>query len=718
MRRKFLPYHYHGSALCAVILLLIFVNQGVIAQDIPEQGISSRLTKNFVPTYKEYTFEDSTRSRSVNFSRFEDKKLIFFDNFLDNRHIWTHWTSTGDSILRECIGFKGNYICRGDQNHLVDAFTNMSEGKKVLYSFTPDERTKYSNNLKVPLAKDYVITFNPLSIRQVSKLPGTYYESYNEHTTRIQNKFSDKNFVIETNVETAIGSWGVVFGDRLSERPYYYFVIRPDQAWAFCAVYLQNKAKPVELESGTLSIPSAAVRNVKLQLKDNFAGGFEIEFKINDSFVGRSNITRLPLNSMDIGYRMDHNSIDGNNVLVIKDLSIYEDPVKTYLEEGVTLNGLWKGGLYSNGEKLYDVSIDFSESSDGTLSGRFNYRHVRFEDIRMTKTIRGLRMKNFANFEEITASERGVNNPVMRYSLLGMGNLELLDPDSIRLETYVTNNLHLYGNFDKALTFWSDDIRLGRVNKTTNLRRPEYDNIFEQGNAVIEIENIYFLPNKPDIAEDQSTRQSLDYLARTLQRYLAKYPDRIVLIRGHNDISRRQVLSLMRAFTIKSELIKRGVEGNLFPIGHGHSQRVTGVRGDPRNRRVEIEILDIDSSEYENENLRLKESASAYFINKLPDTYVINTDFSLNPGGEYYILLKNQATNDVFRWEVPNTAGGERQNLRIVRNYRIKEDAIVLEFWLDKVNVLTQSIHNYDSFGFEVKSGTMQIDNINIFAPE
>jgi hypothetical protein len=71
-----------------------------------------------------------------------------------------------------------------------------------------------------------------------------------------------------------------------------------------------------------------------------------------------------------------------------------------------------------------------------------------------------------------------------------------------------------------------------------------------------------------------------------------------------------------------------------------------------------------------------------------------------------------------LRWEIPNIAGGEMQALKIKKRYKIEEDAIMLEFYLDDVRVLTQSLTGYESFGFEVKQGSLTIVNLNIMGPD
>ncbi|MGB0430312.1 MAG: hypothetical protein ACPGLV_07545, partial [Bacteroidia bacterium] len=367
-------------ALVYLVLLLSTAN----AQDEPvlDEGLSSKFTDNFTPEYREYGGSDTTRAISVKFDQFKGRKLVFYDNFIDNRHTWPYWSSLGDSLLQECIGIDNNYICR-DKAPMADAYTNIQDGKKVVACFTPDQMFKYTTQLKV--SKNYVVTFNPLSIKQIDKLPSTYYEGYCEHTTRVHRRFDNENFGIETQIAQAAGNWGVVFGNFDSDKPYYFFQVETDNRWSFFAIYPNNKSNPRKLESGFLPVSYLSVNKVNINLKSNGQGGFKVEFWVNDARAGQANVTRMPMSKLDIGYRLDHNSIDGNNIVIAKDFSVFEMPIETYLEDNIRVTGTWKGVLKRSGENLYNVSAYLNEDHSGFITGRFVYQHAKFTDIRITK---------------------------------------------------------------------------------------------------------------------------------------------------------------------------------------------------------------------------------------------------------------------------------------------------------------------------------------------
>ena len=679
-----------------------------------EEGLSSKFTSNFSPLYKEYTAADTTRTASVRFKHFKGKKLVFYDDFKDNRSTWPHWSSSGDSMLRECIGLDKNYICKGEIGHLTDAYTNMEDGKKLVACFTPDAMFKYSSNIR--LTKNVVVTFNPLSIKKVDKLPSTYYEGFAEHTTRIHQSFDKKDFVIETRVDQCAGSWGVIFGDFDSERPYYYFKVQTDNTWSFYAVYPNSKQEPIELESGYMPVSYLSLEKVGIHLRENGQGGFKVEFWINDARGGGANVTRMPMKALDIGYRLDHNSIDGNNILIAQDLSVYEMAVETYLEDNLKVTGGWHGYLKRGKETIYNVKLNFSEDYSGNISGRIFLSHSKFQDIKITKRFRASREKNIINYEDVTGSIYGIRNKVLKHSILTKGNMELIGPDSIVMSACLASNLHKYGEYDSRLNIHSDQIYLQRIKKTETTRISGHDSI--NTNRLIEIKDIYFLPNSPELSKNASTKQSLDNLARELQRYLANNDNRLLLIHGHTDIGWDQVLSLIRAHSIEGELRKRGVDADIFCIGHGNSMRASAIRGDSRNRRVELEVLALDSCEVSNESLFLRSGTRADLIKRLPDEYVINVQFRLKAEGEYSVIMGPRLRGEPLIWPIPNIAGGEGQALKIVKRYRAKDDAIMLEFWLDDVNVLKQNITSYSSFGLHVKSGELILDNLVISGPE
>lgn len=717
MRENTIPY-LHGIKISLLTGWVVFMCLGQLkAQDSetsPADGLSSKFTNNFSPNYKEYESDDTTRTPSVKFKGFEGKKLIFYDDFRDNRNTWPHWSSSGDSILRECIGLDGKYICKGEIGHLADSYTNMEEGKKLVACFTPDIMFKYSSNIR--LTKNVVVTFNPLSIKKVEKLPSTYYEGYAEHTTRIHRSFDQKDFVIETNVDQAAGSWGIIFGDFDSDRPYYYFKLQTDNTWAFYAVYPNSKAEPIELETGYMPISYLSLKKVGIHLRANGQGGFKVEFWINDARGGAANVTRMPMRALDIGYRLDHNSIDGNNILILRDLSVYEMAVETYLEDNLKVTGAWIGYLKRGKETIYNVRLKFSEDYSGNISGRIHLQHSKFQDIKVTKKFRASREKNIINFEDISGSVSGIKNKVLKHSILTKGSMELLGPDSIVMNACLASNLHKYGEYDSRLNVHSDQIYLRRVKKTETPRVATHDSI--NTNRLIEIKDIYFLPNSPELSKNASTKQSLDNLARELQRYLANNDNKLLVIHGHTDIGWDQVLSLIRAHSIEGELQKRGVKADIFCIGHGNSMRVSAIRGDSRNRRVELEVLSLDSCEVINESLYLRGGTEADLIKGLPDEYVINAQFRLKAGGKYTAVMKSRLRGEPLVWDIPDIAGGERQSLKVVKRYRAKEDAIMLEFWLDGVNVLKQNITSYSTFGLYVDHGELILDNLVISGPE
>ena len=700
-----------------MVLLACNINAKLYAQVDDNEDISADLTKSFKPTYLEFNASDSARNPSVNLYDYRDRKLVFYDNFDDNRHVWPYWTSGSDSIMRTCIGFADRKISRGKKGEFVNGFTNMEQGKKVLFAFTPEENLKYSNNVPVPLVKNYVITFNPLSIKQVSKLPSPYYEGYNEHTVRIHNDFNKKDFFIESNIEQAVGTWGMLFGNTTNMQPYYYFKINADNTYDLFAIYPQRKSDLVPLAAGNLNMPYTDLKNLVIQFKHMAKGGYRLEFFANNTAIGTAAITTMYLSSLDIGYRLDHNSIDGNNILIVDDLAVYEKAVKTYTPKDFTVNGKWHGGLYRNNKQIYKVTLDLNEQKEGKIKGLITFRHVKYNDVAVTKKFVALRDKNIINFEDIEYAQNGISNDVVLFSLLQKGNFEVLNPDSMVMQSFAANNLDKFGDFDPDFDVNSNTIYLSRFNRTVE-EKNDFDELFAASeNYTIEIENIYFHADEAKILENERTTQSLDQLARSLQKYLARNPSSFIIIHGHTDIGAEQILSLTRAFTIKTELMKRGVTADIFCVGHGSSHRLSERRGDAKNRRVELELKQIEHASYHDESIVLNNNASVFFINDLPiSNYAIQSEFKLSPGKQY-VIFKN-LSDGLFKWEIPNTAGGAQQSLRILRRTKKETGEKVLEFWLDEVNVLTQSIHDYKSFGFMVDEGSMDIANINIFSIE
>lgn len=690
--------------------------RGLYGQEtqVLNEGLSSKLTSSFKPAYKEYSSDDTTRTISVKFDQFEGRKLIFYDDFVDNRHTWPYWSSLGDTMIQECIGINNNFICR-DKAAMADAYTNLQDGKKVVACFTPDQMFKYTSQLK--LTKNYVVTFNPLSIKQVDKLPSTYYEGFCEHTTRIHRSFDETNFGIETRIAQAVGNWGIIFGDFDSDKPYYYFQTKTDNSWSFYAVYPNNNEKIVELESGFLPVSYFSLEKVNINLKANGQGGFKVEFWINDARAGQANVTRMPMQNLDIGYRLDHNSIDGNNIILANDLSVYELPVETYLEDNLRLTGTWKGVLMQGKDEIYDVNAVFEEDHSGFITGRFMLRHAKFNDIVVTKKIRAQRSKNIINFEETSGTIKGITNKVLLHSSLLKGNMELYGPDSLIISACLASNLHRYGEFDKRFNLHTDKLYLSRKEKTTfSSKNSAYDSI--NVNRTIEIKNLYFIPNSQEIEEADETKASLDNLARELQRYLASHKNKLLIIHGHIDLGGDEVLSVVRAQTIEAELIARGVDGDILCLGHGSSQRKSAVRGSEINRRVEIEMMQCDSCNVQDGTLYLGAGTKIDLLKSLPDEFRLNAQFKLNPKGKYFVVMEPKAGNERLRWEIPNISGGAMQSLRVKKRFNLEEERLMLEFFLDDVNVLTQSITGYESFGFEIKEGVLELENLNILGPD
>lgn len=709
-------YVQRRVAVCLLSLFLLAIAMPAMAQVESEENndLSSRLTNNFIPSYYEYKSADTIRRPSIRFENFLGKKLIFFDDFSDNRHTWPHWSSLGDSALKECLGIDRNYACPGETGAMTDAYTNMQDGKKVVACFTPDQMFKYTNRVK--LSKNFVVTFNPVSIKRVEKLPSSYYEGYCEHTTRIHRSFEEKDFIIETNIDQAAGHWGMIFGDLDSEKPYYYFKILTDDTWAFYAVYPNNRAKPIELESGAMPVSYQSLRKVKMELKDNGQGGFKVEFWMNDDLrAGAANVTRMPLKSLDIGYRLDHNSIDGNNIVIARDLSVYEIPIETYLRDNIKVTGAWVGTLTRNNDVVYNVKLFMDEDQSGYVSGRIVLNHSKFSDIKITKKFKARRDKNNINFEETSGTFKGVSNGVLLHSMLLKGNIELINPDSLVMDACLTSNLHKWGEFDSRINVHSGKINLGRV-KRQELAGPKYDGV--NIDRLIRIKNLIFLPNSVELSADDATRKSIDNLARELQRYFAEYPDQMLLIHGHSDVGYGQTLSLMRAISIKSELETRGVKVDMLPIGHGHSDRQTAIKGDPENRRVEVQIVKFDACKMVEESLHITSPTEVKLLDNLPDEFILGAQFIQSPDADVQVILEPKGKNDPLVWKIDNTAGGERQHLKIVKRYKAKEDDIMLEVYLDGVRLLSHSITAYSAFSVKVNSGEFVLDNLTIFGPE
>ena len=700
--------------VCAVFLSLFFLSVSAQDGDNGFGELSSKLTDNFSPKYKEYSSKDTTRKLSVKFDDFKERKLVFFDQFIDNRHTWPHWSSMGDSVLQECLGIDNNYICRTQGEHLADSYTDMFDGQKVVACFTPDQMFKYSNQVK--LGKNYVLTLNPLSIKQVSKLPSTYYEGYCEHTTRIHRSFDRTNFGIETEIIQAVGNWGLIFGNFDSERPYYYFKVKTDNSWSFYAVYPNKPAQPIELETGSLPMSYLSIKDVRLEFTDNKNGGFKVEFWLNEIESGKANVTRMPLPFMDIGYRLDHNSIDGNNIVIANKIAVYEKPIDTYLEEDLKISGLWTGVLRRGKEDIYDVKAFFKEDFSGYLLGRLVLTHRKYKDIVISKNIRASREKNIINYEEFSASSTGIKNKAMLHSIFQMGNMELYSPDSIIVDPSLVSNLHRYGEYNPKIKLQGGKIYLSRKNKQKKtITKSEYDSI--NINRLIVIKKLFFVPDLEVLEKSDETVNSLDNLARQLQRYLSGNSNKMLLIHGHTDIGAKQGLSLIRAKSIQRELENRGLNSPIFCIGHGNSKRLIAVRGDERNRRVEVEVVPFDYCTVEDETITMQKGAKIDMLRDLPNEYILTAQFRQTADNKVFINMKPSGDADPIRWQIPNTSGGKMQTLKVKKRYNGERDAIILEFILDDVNRLTMSQSAFSSFGIEVKEGTFRLDNLVIAGP-
>lgn len=695
--------------------ILLFLGLGLIAtaQESEEgkEEINSELTKSFIPTYREYSPQDTARISNVKLPMTEGRKLIFYDNFTDNRHIWSHYQAIDDTLMQICTGFEKTKVCRTKPNSLIDAYTNMENGKKVIFGFTPDVRLRYSNNIPIPLAKNYVVTFNPLSIKQVKKLPSFYYESFNEHTVRIQNSLADKDITIETHVEQAIGRWGLIFGNKLSKDATYYFKLNPDNTYDLEAIYSGNRAKPIGLMHGNLPMNFDAVRKVAIRLESTSKTMYRVRLMANDQEVGRMNISKLELRSMDVGYRIHHSSIEGNNVLVVKDIGVYEHVKPNYLGSKIDFSGAWKGALIRNKKKLYDIHLEIEEHGNGSINGIITFTHHKFKSTVVTKRFTAKRFKHIINFEDKWMSGDGIYSDVVRFSLMQMGHFEIINPDSMIMQSFATNNLHLYGEFDPEFDIHSNRIYLGRVEKTISDNPIVID--LDNENPIVEV-IILFEPDSWKISDYKDNTENLDALARSLHRYLAEHPEKVILIHGHTDKGVEQIYSLIRSYNVRNELLKRGIPEVIFCIGHGHSQRISEKK-DARNRRVEVELLDIDSAIFKEDKLIMSSPSEASFIKPLPEEFEIQADFR-QTAGTHKIVLKNSAGGKL-KWTIPNIAGGERQSLRIIKK-EDPEDGMMIEFWLDKVRLERRTAADYVSFGMESDQGEIQIENINIFAPK
>lgn len=688
---------------------ILFVPIMVLAQEEITESIGPQLTKTFDPSYDEFTPDDSVRQLAVKLGSMKDRKLIFYDDFGDNRNCWSYYSSFDDSLLQECNGFAGAKICRSNTGGLIDAYTNMEGGKKVLFAFTPD--IKYSNNVPLPLARNYVVTFNPLSVKQVSKLPSFYYEGFCEHTIRIQNSMANKSLVIETSIEKAIGSWGLVFGNKMSTDATYFFNLKPDNTFELQAIYPGNRSEPVSLMKGDLETRFENVNKVAIEITRSSKAYYTLGLLVNDAQVGQMNISRLQLGKLDVGYRLEHNSIGGNNILIAYDIGVYEKISPTYLSKSVNFSGEWKGVLMRNKKKLYDVDLSITENTGGSISGNIKFVHHKFQSTVISKKFKAHRNEHIINFEDREKSVSGIYNDVVDYSILQMGNLEVINPDSMVMQSFATNNLHLFGEFDPEFDIHSNKIYLSRVEKT--LTKSKISISPENENPTVEV-IILFQPGGPEISNDKNNTENLDALARGLHQYLAQNPDKVILIHGHTDIGIEQLMSLIRAEKVKSELVKRGIPPAIFCIGHGNSAR--GYEwGDARNRRVEVELLDIDSAKFNKDNIVMSEKTSAYFLNSMPEEFDIVTDFK-QLSGKHAILLEN-GSGGVFRQVIPNSQGGGRQSLRITKR-QDPEEGLIIEFNLDGVRILRQTASDYKSFGFEAISGNIEIENINIFSPQ
>ena len=110
---------------------------------------------------------------------------------------------------------------------------------------------------------------------------------------------------------------------------------------------------------------------------------------------------------------------------------------------------------------------------------------------------------------------------------------------------------------------------------------------------VLTIGDVLFATDKSDL--NVSAQNSMDKIAAFLQ----DKPNRNLLVEGHTDSvgseDYNQKLSEQRAASVKSALVKRGIDGGrIVTIGYGEKYPLTGndnARGRQQNRRVEAIIL-------------------------------------------------------------------------------------------------------------------------------
>lgn len=117
------------------------------------------------------------------------------------------------------------------------------------------------------------------------------------------------------------------------------------------------------------------------------------------------------------------------------------------------------------------------------------------------------------------------------------------------------------------------------------------------------LDKVLFPPNSPVLVPTESSEKQLDSMANLIKQ-LADKKQKGFILRGNSDIGVDQGISLARALSVKKALLERGVNEPILCIGLGISQRASTRRGDPKNRRIELETTDAQLS-YSDEKIYL-----------------------------------------------------------------------------------------------------------------
>jgi len=233
----------------------------------------------------------------------------------------------------------------------------------------------------------------------------------------------------------------------------------------------------------------------------------------------------------------------------------------------------------------------------------------------------------------------------------------------------------------------------------------------DDGSKIV-LDQIRFEPNSIYISGmDEGTRKYLDEVSEQVKEEMAKSEQSVVLIHGHSDRGPDQVLSMMRAFSVQSQLNERGIK-NVFGIGHGSSSRVSDEKGNVLNRRVELEVIQTDTKfSPDSKDPVLIIGKQVFWVKEDFNTAQVFGAAVYNKGPGSSIVLQ-AVDGSEHKWQIPLSE--EMQQIKIEQISDASGEP-TLKFYVD--HKLTKTLENgpFNMVGFQSESGQLEIEHCKIF---